>query len=435
MLNFSREQCFKYGKQVFLSGVFFFVSFFAAAQQPVQPMLNVFLDCSRTPCDRTFIRTEIKVVNFVLDRLAADVHLLITSQRAGSGGQQYQLIFYGQNQFAGKADTLTFATTPIATAAEIRETMVHSIKAGLIPFLNRTPYASAFSIDMKNGGGAQTTPLSATRDKWNFWVFRVGANGEISGEQVYKNTRMSAEFSANRTTEEQKVEFYVYGSKRSSKYDYVANGSTTTIDVKNSDYGFFHNFVRAFNSHWSYGYQASLSNNTFSNFQRKIYINPAIEYDIFPYKEVNTRFFVIRYGLDLTSYRYYDTTIFNRLRQTLYGHRFSAALTFNQKWGTFNSGVYYRNFFYDWSVRSMGVNINLNVRITGGLSFQVFASGGILHDQIYLQKGGVTEQEVLTRRRQLASSFNYRTTFGLSYRFGSILNNFINPRFEGYGGF
>jgi hypothetical protein len=119
----------------------------------------------------------------------------------------------------------------------------------------------------------------------------------------------------------------------------------------------------------------------------------------------------------------------------LYGHRFSAALTLNQKWGTFNSGVYYRNYFGDWKIRSMGANINLNVRITGGLSFEVHMSGSIIHDQVYLAKGDVSEQEVLTRRRQLASNFNYRTSFGLSYRFGSILNNFINPRFEGYGGF
>jgi hypothetical protein len=52
-----------------------------------------------------------------------------------------------------------------------------------------------------------------------------------------------------------------------------------------------------------------------------------------------------------------------------------------------------------------------------------------------LVKGDATEQEVLTRKRQLASTYNYYTSFGLNYRFGSILNNFVNPRFEGYGGF
>lgn len=422
-------------KTLLLFFLFSLLSLPLLSQQSSQQKLKVFLDCSRTRCDRTYIITEINIIDFVLDRLAADVHVLITAQRAGSGGEQYQLIFYGQNAFQGRGDTLTFSTTAIATAAEVRDQMVHSVKAGLVPFLNKTPYGASFKIDMKGDGTDATIPAAITQDKWNYWVFRVGSTGEVSGEQVYKNTRLSANLSANRTTEKLKVEFYMYGSKRNSKYEYVTNAGITEFEVKNSDYGFFHNIVRAFNSHWSYGYQTSLSNNTFSNFQRKIYFNPAIEYNIFPYEDVNNRFFVLRYGLDVTSYRYYDTTIYNHLRQTLFGHRFSAALTFNQKWGTFNSGLYYRNFFYDWGIRSMGININLNMRITGGLSFEVHASGGILRDQIYLQKGAVTEQEVLTRRRQLASNYNYRTSFGLNYRFGSILNNFINPRFDGYGGF
>jgi hypothetical protein len=52
-----------------------------------------------------------------------------------------------------------------------------------------------------------------------------------------------------------------------------------------------------------------------------------------------------------------------------------------------------------------------------------------------LVKGDISEQDVLTRKRQLASTYNYYTGFGLNFRFGSILNNFVNPRFEGYGGF
>jgi hypothetical protein len=124
-------------------------------------------------------------------------------------------------------------------------------------------------------------------------------------------------------------------------------------------------------------------------------------------------------------YNYYDSTIYNKTDESLFGHKFSAALTLNQKWGTFNSGIFYRNYLHDWKLNS----------ITGGLSFNINSSGRIVHDQVYLVKGAASEQEVLTRRRQLASSFNYNTSFGVNYRFGSKLNNFINPRFEGYGGF
>jgi hypothetical protein len=374
------------------------------------------------------------VVDFVLDRIVADVHVLITAQPGGGGGRNYQVIFYGQNKYKDKLDTLVFSTTAIATDAEVRTRMVQYIKLGLIPFIYKTALAANVEVDMKKDAqGSVTAPN--TKDKWNYWVFRVGANGEYNGEKVYKTSRISSDFSANRTTEKLKTEFYAYGSKRKSVYDYPGDNGSNTLEVKNSDYGFYHNMVRSFNAHWSYGYQTNYTSNTFSNYQSKVYFNPAIEYDIYPYREVNNRIFVLRYGVDVTRYNFYDSTIFNKLEQTLYGHRFSAAMNLNQKWGTFNSGLYYRNYFHDWSIRSMGININVEARITGGLSFYLHTSGGIIHDQVYLKKGGATEQEILTRRRQLASSYNYRTSFGINYRFGSVLNNFINPRFEGYGGF
>ena len=76
--------------------------------------------------------------------------------------------------------------------------------------------------------------------------------------------------------------------------------------------------------------------------------------------------------------------------------------------------------------------MSINLRITGGLSFYVYSSGGLIHDQVYLEKGNATIQEILTRRRQLASTYSFNSGAGLSFRFGSILNNFVNPRFSGY---
>ncbi|HZF66158.1 MAG TPA: hypothetical protein VEZ55_16825 [Chitinophagaceae bacterium] len=395
--------------------------------------LKVFIDCSRTRCDRAFIISEIRVVDFLLDRIASDVHVLITSQGAGGGGRQYQLIFYGQHTFKNRLDTLRFTTDPNATDSEIRDQLVHSIKLGLVPFIAKTAYGTSLKLEMKESG---TLPMNTdAADRWNFWVFRVGVNGELSGERVYKSSRGSSEFSAQRTTEKLKVEFYLFGSQRKSRFEYESTSGNTDYEVKNSEYGLFHNIVRSFDAHWSYGYQASYSNNTFSNYKSRIYVNPAIEYNIYPYQQANNRFFVVRYGLDVTMYNYYDSTIYNKTDESLFGHKFSAALTLNQKWGTFNSGIFYRNYLHDWKLNSMGINVNVNVRVTGGLSFNINSSGRIVHDQVYLVKGAASEQEVLTRRRQLASSFNYNTSFGVNYRFGSKLNNFINPRFEGYGGF
>ena len=83
--------------------------------------LKVFIDCSNTWCEMDFIRTEINIVDFYLDRLAADVHVLITDQRTGSGGRQYQMIFLGLNDFKKHVDTVIFNIDPNATDFERRD--------------------------------------------------------------------------------------------------------------------------------------------------------------------------------------------------------------------------------------------------------------------------------------------------------------------------
>ena len=69
---------------------------------------KVFIDCGF--CDENYIRTEISFVNYVRDRLQADVHILITTQQTGSGGQEYTLTFIGQHNATGMNDTLTLTT-------------------------------------------------------------------------------------------------------------------------------------------------------------------------------------------------------------------------------------------------------------------------------------------------------------------------------------
>jgi hypothetical protein len=86
-------------------------------------------------------------------------------------------------------------------------------------------------------------------------------------------------------------------------------------------------------------------------------------------------------------------------------------------------------------MNSMGINLNVSVRITGALSFYINTNGNIVHDQVYLVKGNVSVQDLLTKTRQLGSSYNYNLYFGVNFRFGSKLNNFVNPRFQGFQGF
>jgi len=417
-----------------IAGTLFFIFYClcASAQGNNLQKLKVFIDCSRVGCDHTFIRSQIRIVDFLLDSEASDVHILITAQQAGNGGRQYEMLFYGQHKYDYYNDTLYFTTSANATDNEIRKQMVKGIMTGIAPLVARTAYGSAISIDMKGTDSSNSLGNVVTKDKWNYWTFNVGLDGRLNVDKNYKSNRFSSDFNADRTTEDLKVGFRVYGSKNHSVYQYEDSTGTSKYTVNNSNYGFFNNLVKSMATHWSYGYQVSFSNNTYSNFKSKIYFSPAIEYNVYPYSEVNNRFFVFRYGVDVAKNHYYDTTIYNKIKETLYGHKLSAALILNQKWGSFYSGVYYRNYFSDWRLNNMGIDVNVNVRVTGGLSFYIHTNGSIVHDQVYLVKGDVSEQDLLIKTRQLGSSYNYNLYFGVNFRFGSKLNNFVNPRFQGF---
>jgi hypothetical protein len=47
----------------------------------------------------------------------------------------------------------------------------------------------------------------------------------------------------------------------------------------------------------------------------------------------------------------------------------------------------------------------------------------------------VTNEEILVRQLELATGYQYEFSVGISYSFGSIYNNVVNPRFRNVGGF
>jgi hypothetical protein len=405
------------------------------AQQSMPPKLKVFIDCSNTWCDMQYIRSAINIVDFLLDNTAADVHVLITSQSTGSGGDQYQLIFFGQNYFKNQTDTLRFSTDPNATEFEERELLLKYLKTGLVPFIAKTGAGKHIEISLKTKDTtvAGTTNAGNTKDPWNAWVIRIGADGNINADANYKNANYSGNFSANRITDKLKTGIAVSWGKNKSTFEYEENGTIEKYVVNNHNWSINQYLVKSINTHWSGSYELKYNQNTFSNNKGRVLLRAAVEYNIFPYEEVNTKSFTLSYGLTARRNYYYDTTIYDKTKETLYGHRATAYLSLNQKWGSSYAGITYNNYFNNWKFFNLGIDVYTSVRITGGLSFYIAAFGGLTRDQVFLVKGNTTPEEVLARRRQLASRYNYYSSIGINYRFGSKLNNVVNPRFNRIG--
>lgn len=401
-------------------------------QMTTSSRLKVFIDCSNTWCDLQYIRSEINSIDFLLDNFAADVHILITSQGTGSGGSQYQLSFFGQRDFKQMTDTLRFTTDPNATDFEQRDLLLKYLKAGLVPFIIRTATGKSIDINLKTTD--TTLAINDTglgkNDPWDSWVIRFGADGNINADANYKNRSYNLGFSANRITEKIKTGIGINWNRNRSTFEYDDNGIIQHFVVNNHSWSATQYVVKSINSHWSWAYEFKYSQNTFSNNKGRVSLRGAVEYNIFPYQDVNNKLLTLSYGLTMRRNHYYDTSIYDKTKETLYGHRATAYLSLNQKWGNSYAGIAYHNYFKNWKFFNLGLDIYTSVRITGGLSLFVFGFGGLTRDQVFLVKGDATPEEVLARRRQLASGYNYFTSIGINYRFGSKLNNVVNPRFD-----
>ena len=412
-----------------------FLMFTASAQKSTnsKERIKVFLDCSNTWCDETYIRTEINTVDYIIDRVSADVHILLTTQNIGSGGEQFQLIFYGLNEYQKEPDTLRFETLPLATDVEERESLVHYLKAGLIPFIAKAGYLHEVTLLTKQQAHSDKKGKAgnaATKDKWNYWVFRTRINGNFNSDQNYRSRDLGSRISADRITDKQKLSFSL--NANDNRNIFIINNKK--IQVRNHSINFSHLFAKSINEHWTYGYELNGSQATFVNIKKSISFNPSIEYNVFPYANVNTKLLTIRYGPDIRSNQYYDTTIYGKTNEILGGHNLLVNLSLNQKWGTISTGMNYRNFFHNWRLYNLSFNTYVDVRLTGNLSFNIYAVPSIVRDQVFLPKGDATADDILSRRRQLQTNYNFYMGFGVTYRFGSVLNNFVNPRFNNGGG-
>ncbi len=157
------------------------------AQSTERTPVNVYLDCQGGGCDFDFFRQEIKSVSWVRDRTAADVHVLLTSQSTGAGGDRFDVAFLGLGRFAGMGDTLTYATNPTAVDDERRKGIAQVLRVGLVRFVARASGFDNLSISFGESDDDDARPL--VRDRWNFWVFETSVSPRTAANNSLRMAR------------------------------------------------------------------------------------------------------------------------------------------------------------------------------------------------------------------------------------------------------
>lgn len=390
--------------------------------------LKVYLDCYN--CDMNYTREQIPYVNYVREGKNAEVYVLVSTQNAGNGGTQYTYTFLGQGRYSGMNDTLVYTCPPNEASSVIRSKRTDLLEMGLVRYVAKTPMKDMIQITHN-----MDVDTEEVEDRWNNWIFELRTSPRLNFEQSYSRINIYNSLNVSRVTPEMKLEIEVDQSwtKQSYKDD---DGNVTTFiqDQKALE----NLFVKSLGDHFSAGLKTDLLSSTNTNYNLGFKIMPAVEYDLYPYSEATHRQLRFLYSVGYLNCNYIDSTIYNKTRESLFEQELRVGYEVQDVWGSVNISLTASNFFHDWSKNKVELDGFVNLTIVRGLSISVNGGVAYINNQLNLRKEGLSEAERLLRLKEQATNFNLMGSVSISYTFGSIYNNVVNPRFGyrgGIGGF
>ena len=394
--------------------------------------LRVFIDCRGPGCDQEFFRRELAWVDHMRDQKDADVHILVTSRGTGGGGTEYAFRFIGHGPWEGQEDSQLRTVEAGETNDGRRRVITQVFGLGLVRFAAATPIGSQLTITAP-AGAASPAQTGAAGDAWNYWVFRTNLNLNVDGESSSKSANVNLNESVSRTTEAWKVNLNAGFNFNESEYD-LSEGERFVSTRRGWNVNGI--IVKSLTERWSAAAKAGVSRSTFNNMKRAARVGGGVEYNVFPYDQSTERSLVVQWTAGVTSFRYDEVTIYDKLGDSKWHQALIASLDLRQAFGSTGLTAEFGHYLDDIKANRFVINADADVRLTRGFSFRIDANYQLIHDQLYLSRGEATNEEIIARQQQLQTSYRYFAFVGLTYRFGSINNNVVNPRFgSGPGGF
>ena len=187
--------------------------------------------------------------------------------------------------------------------------------------------------------------------------------------------------------------------------------------------------VKSLGEHWSAGIRSELLSSSYNNIDFSWDFMPSLEYNIFPYSKSTHRQLRFLYGLGSSFRMYSDTTIYDKVEELLWQQSLQVAYEVREKWGSINVSLEGSSFFHDFSKNRLELSGFISIRVLKGLSVRLRGGVARINDQLSLVRGEASEAEILLQLQELATSYNVEGEVGVTYTFGSIYNNIVNPRF------
>ena len=402
----------------------------SAAPAVAGDAIKVFLECrgdTEQGCATNFFVLELPYVTWTRDRLFADVQFLVTTIETGSGAYQYTVTAFGRGRFEGRADTSVATTIPNESEDGIRRKLASTFTLLLVPYVRTTSAASRLRVvyDAPKDA-AQATPQSV-KDRWNFFVLQLEANGFMNAESRRVSASIFNDFRIRRVTEKNALRFGIRQSARYSKFE-LDDSTTVSNTIRQGT--LFARGVKALSSRLSVGALTSVGYSEFNNTKLVWRAAPVIEYNIFPWSKATSEQIAISYGVGPRYFRWKEPTIFGRSQEWRAQQELVIGTDLRKSWGSVNISARYASFLPDVKKWNLGVNGNTSLNLVKGLQLNVGGGASLIRDQIFLTARGQTPEQILTQQRALASNYSLFVFTGLSYSFGSIYNSVVNPRLD-----
>jgi hypothetical protein len=406
------------------------ISFYCAISSAAKQIdLKVFYDCNNYggSCYFDYIRQQNPLLTFVRDRTDADVHIMLKSNYNSGGANVVTFFVFGKNVFASLQDTLNVTIPAQSVENEERSILNKQFQKIVLPYLAQTDLIDKITYSAVTASDTSTKQEAPVKDKFNYWVFRIGLNGYADGSANYKNISANANVSADRETE--KVRTNIYGSFNDEFNSFKDSSDWVTYEFRNYRAGASH--IKKLTEHIGLGGEVNYRNSLFSNYKMKVSGAVSFEYSIFPYKEFNTKRLILGYSLGATANKYYDSTIYFKTAEQFLTQDINLIYSYTTDKGSINVGTFWNNQFQDFNKNYLGFNGAISARLVRGFNISFWGDYGFVRNQINIRKGGATKEELLVKNKELLSAYSFSTGIGLVYRFGSTNNSMINPAFKG----
>ena len=379
---------------------------------------------SGIPYEKPFIRKSVPYVDLVRDRNTADVHVVTTTTGTASGGSEFRLNFIGREEFSDLNFELKHTSSQEDTYMVVREDLVNILKAGLSPYVARigTPGMLINGYRMEALPGEEE--IKETEDPWNHWIISLGTDGGFRKDDNYSSLNLRGSLNINRITEQWKIESRAFYAQRTDKFKDAEN----VIESQSKYQGVRASVVKSLSSRWSAGIDSDVHSSTYHNKALSYSLAPAIEYNIFPWEEVDRRRFTLAYRVGVQGNEYMEETIFETMRDVMAFHALKVDFRMIQPWGEAGIELDGHQYLQLPEFYGLGVGGYVEARITRNVSFDIWFELESIHNQIYLPAGDASIEEILLRRRSMATTYQYSVGVGLNFKFGSIYNNVVNQR-------